>query len=52
MFNYLFLSIFHLYPKFKIAFDPTDNNVSELSGLNSIEVIQYPFFAFVKLDCK
>jgi len=52
IFNYLFLIIFHLYPKFKIAFEPNDNDASELSGLNSMEVIQYPFFPFVKLDCK
>ena len=47
MFNYLL----HLYPKLKIAFDPNDNGESS-SGLNSMDTIGYPFFPFVKLDCK
>ena len=36
MFNYLILIIFHLYPKFKIAFDPNDNDVSELKKRSTI----------------
>ncbi len=42
---------YHRYPKFKVALEPDDIELSEFNGLNSTDVTQYPFFLFVKLDC-
>ncbi len=48
--SYLRIVKFHLYPKFKIAFDP-NKLLLEFRGLNSTEPIQYPFFPAGNEDC-